>query len=170
MILRRWLPHPVGSLFLALVWLLLTGSYDLGALVIGLALGLLLPALLWRLWPGGVRLRRPQRLLWLMLVVLFDIVVANISVARLVLGRNAALRPQFMRMRSRLEEPLAITILANTISLTPGTVSVQVEPDGRTLVIHGLDVDDPAKVLATIRRRYEAPLLESFSCSPSPSS
>jgi multicomponent K+:H+ antiporter subunit E len=166
----RWLPHPIGSLFLALVWVLLTGGYDLAGVVVGLFLGFLVPVLLWRIWPAGVRVRRPHLMLWLLLVVLYDIVVANIAVARLVLGRNSALRPRVMRLHSRLDEPLAITILANSISLTPGTVSVEIEADGRTLVIHGLDVADPDETLATIRQRYEAPLLESFPCSASPSS
>lgn len=167
---ERWLPHPIGSLLLALVWVLLSGGYDVAGVVVGLLLGVLVPALLWRIWPAGVRMRRPHVMLWLLLVVLYDIVVANVAVAHLVLGRNANLRPRVMRLHSRLDEPLAITILANSISLTPGTVSVEIEPDGRTLVIHGLDIEDPDETLETIRQRYEAPLLESFPCSASPSS
>lgn len=167
---ERWLPHPVTSLLLALVWVLLTGSYDIGGVVVGLVVGYLLPMMLWRLWPKGAPIRKPHRLAMFILVVLYDVVVANISVARRVLGRNASLRPGTLRLHSRLEDPLAITILANSISLTPGTVSVEVESDGRTLVIHGLDIDDPNQVLEEIRHRYERPLLESFPCSPSPSS
>ncbi len=170
MIRPRLLPHPGSTALLALVWVLLSGSYDAGGVVVGLVLGLLLPALLWRLWPAGAPIRKPHRLAMFILMVLYDVVVANIAVARRVLGRNADLRPGTLRLTLRLEDPLAITILANCVSLTPGTVSVEVEGDGRTLVIHGLDIDDPNQVLEEIRHRYERPLLESFPCSASHSS
>jgi multicomponent K+:H+ antiporter subunit E len=57
-------------------------------------------------------------------------------------------------------------MLASIISLTPGTVSADLSDDRKTLLVHGLDVDDEAVLVEQIKRRYEAPLLEVFACSP----
>ncbi len=58
----------------------------------------------------------------------------------------------------------ALTALASTISLTPGTVSVELAPDREHILIHALDVDDEAALVRTIKERYEAPIKEIFQC------
>ena len=65
-------------------------------------------------------------------------------------------------MPLRLRSDLAISLLANTISLTPGTVSTFVSADRRSLVIHTLHTTSPEKLIADIRERYEQPLLEAL--------
>jgi multicomponent K+:H+ antiporter subunit E len=60
----------------------------------------------------------------------------------------------------RLKTEVAISLLANTISLTPGTVSTYLSADRRCLIIHSLHTLDPDEVLDTIRQRYETPLKE----------
>ncbi|TVP55306.1 MAG: cation:proton antiporter, partial [Halomonadaceae bacterium] len=59
-----------------------------------------------------------------------------------------------------LTDEFAITMLASTISLTPGTVSAGLSPDRQTLLIHALHEPDPAALIAHIRSRYETPLKE----------
>jgi multicomponent K+:H+ antiporter subunit E len=98
-----------------------------------------------------------------LLRVIRDIVTASFQVAALILsGRRP--RPRFVCYPLELEHPLAISILASTISLTPGTVSADVSDDQRTLLIHALDADSDQQVIDTIRERYEQPLLEMFPC------
>jgi multicomponent K+:H+ antiporter subunit E len=63
-----------------------------------------------------------------------------------------------------LREDFSITLLASTVSLTPGTVSADVSADRGTLLIHALDVADEAALIAQIKQRYEAPLKEIFEC------
>ena len=110
------------------------------------------------------RIRNLPRLLGFVVVVLYDIVVANVSVAIKVLGPLRSIRPGFVELPLELEDDFAIALLASTISLTPGTVSADVSPDRRTLLIHGLDVDDAAALVAEIKQRYERPLKEIFEC------
>jgi multicomponent K+:H+ antiporter subunit E len=93
-------------------------------------------------------------------IVLYDILVASIAVARLIIGRQEALQPAFIVMPLLLRSELAISLLANTISLTPGTVSAYLSADRRCLVVHSLHTTDPDELLETIRERYEAPLKE----------
>jgi multicomponent K+:H+ antiporter subunit E len=95
-------------------------------------------------------------------VVLLDIFLANLVVAMRILGRPQNLQPAFIEMPLVLQTDLAISLLANTICLTPGTVSASLSPDRRTLLVHALDAPDPDAVLDEIRTRYEAPLKAVF--------
>ncbi len=104
------------------------------------------------------------KLVRFVLVVHWDIITANVVVARLILGSPRKLRPAFVELPLELTDDFAITLLASTISLTPGTVSADVSEDRRTLLIHALDMDDEAELVAQIKQRYERPLKEIFEC------
>ncbi|MHB8788377.1 MAG: Na+/H+ antiporter subunit E [Desulfobulbaceae bacterium] len=162
--MKRWLPQPLFSLFLWLVWLLLNNSVAPGQLLLGAILALALPLFTVRFWPDRPRLRKPLMLMRYIAVLFWDIILANLTVARLILGPTARLRPAFIRLPLELRNEFAIVVLANTISLTPGTVSSDLSPDRRTLLIHALDVEDPAQAIARIKQRYEKPLQEIFEC------
>jgi len=87
--------------------------------------------------------------------------VASISFARLILsGREP--KPILVSYPLELTHPLAISILASTISLTPGTVSADVSDDRTLLLIHALDAESDDEVINAIRTRYEARLKEMF--------
>lgn len=157
---RRLLPHPILSGILVVIWLLLVNQLSFGHLLLGLLLGWAVPLYTARFWPDNVAVRRPLLLARFVGVVLYDILVANVAVARLILGRQERLQPAFLVLPLRLETDVAISMLANTISLTPGTVSTFLSADRRCLIIHSLHTTDPKQVLETIRQRYETPLKE----------
>jgi len=162
--MNRWLPQPLFSLLLWLVWLLLNNTVASGHLLLGAMLALVLPLFTSRFWPDRPRIRKPLRLLCYIAVLLWDIIIANLAVARLILGPSARLRPAFLHLPLELRNEFAIVMLANTISLTPGTVSSDLSADRRTLLIHALDVEDPEQAIARIKQRYERPLQEIFEC------
>nr|WP_298169586.1 Na+/H+ antiporter subunit E [uncultured Pseudomonas sp.] len=162
----RWLPQPLLSLCLLLVWMLLVDSSSLGQWLLGALLGWLIPLLTQLFWITPPRVYRPGKLCLFLLRVLGDIVVANLQVAKLILGPVDRLRPAFVEVPMLLEDDLALTMLASVISLTPGTVSADLSDDRKTLLVHSLDVADEAALVAEIKSRYEAPLLEVFTCSP----
>ena len=161
--MHRWLPHPRLSVFVALIWLALVNEISVGAIVMGLVLGLLMPILTAPFWPDAPRLRRPLMLLEYAGVVVWDIVLANLQVARLILRvPNDQLRSRYVTVPLALTTPEAITVLAGTITMTPGTLSAELSADGRALLVHGLDVPDADALVAEIKTRYEARLLEIF--------
>lgn len=166
MMARRGLPHPLLSLCLLLVWLLLVNDFSLGQWLLGALLGWLIPLVSQAFWITAPRIHQPLKLLPFFLRVLGDIVIANLQMAKLILGPSAKLRPAFVEIPVLLEDELALTILASVISLTPGTVSADLSDDRRTLLVHSLDVADEAALVQEIKTRYEAPLLEVFACSP----
>jgi len=158
--MSRLLPHPLLSAILLVIWLLLANELSAGQILLGTVLGWAVPLYTARFWPEQVVVRRPLLLLRFTAVVLYDILVANVAVARLILGRQESLQPAFVVMPLALRSELAISLLANTISLTPGTVSAFLSADRRCLVVHSLHTTDPEELLATMRERYETPLKE----------
>lgn len=161
---NRWLPHPVLSVLLLLVWLLLFNTVSVGHILLGSFFALGLPLLNRQFWPEAPKVGHWLRLVQFVVTVLFDIVIANLAVARLVLGSNSRLHPAVVRVPMDLDNSFAVTLLASTVSLTPGTVSAEISEDCRTLEVHCLDLEDAEGLVRTIKERYEAPLKEIFSC------
>nr|WP_320011767.1 Na+/H+ antiporter subunit E [uncultured Desulfobulbus sp.] len=162
--MKKFFPQPLMSLCLLVLWLLLAESVAPGHLLLGGLFAFLLPLFTCRFWPNPPRMRRPLLLVPYLLVLLWDIIWANLIVARLILGPADRLRPAFIRLPLELEQEMAIVMLAHTISLTPGTVSIDLSVDRRSLLIHALDVEDEAELIRTIKKRYEQPLKEIFAC------
>jgi multicomponent K+:H+ antiporter subunit E len=96
----------------------------------------------------------------LIAVVLKDIVVANLQVARLILGRQENLSPGFVTVPLRVRDPRAVSCLAAIVTMTPGTVSAELSDDRTWLYVHALDLRDAEALVTLIRERYEQPLLE----------
>jgi multicomponent K+:H+ antiporter subunit E len=160
--MTRLLPHPVLTPILTGLWLLLANSIAPGQIFLGLLLGWAIPVLTIRFWPEAVTIRKPFTLLRYVGILLLDIVVANFTVARLVLGNPHRLKPLFVKLPLDLTTDLAISLLANSITLTPGTVSARLSADRRYLLVHALNETDPDALIATIKQRYENPLKEIF--------
>jgi len=162
--LTRWLVHPIASFFVLVVWLALHSSLAPLHLISGALLALLIPLLLNRALDDPVRIRRPGVALRLAAVVLWDIVVANLAVARRVLGPLARLKPGFIEVPLDLAQPDAVALLASIIAITPGTVVADIDDERTRILVHVLDLNDPAQLIAEIKHRYERPLREIFGC------
>lgn len=162
----RGLPHPLLSLLLTVIWLMLVNTLSFGHLLLGAFLGWAIPLLCRDLLIEVPRVRRPLQLGLFVLKVFGDILVANLAVAKLVLGPKERLNPAFVEVPMAIEDGFVLAVLTSIISLTPGTVSADLSADRRTLLLHALDAPDPGQLAAEVKRRYEAPLLEIFQCSP----
>ena len=160
--MRRWLPAPLLSATLFIVWLLLANTLDPAHLVLGALLAIVVPWFTEELRPERPRIRKPLLVARLGLTVLWDIVLSNVEVARRILGPESAIRPRFVWIPLALTDPHAILALAGIITMTPGTLSADLSPDGSHLLVHAFNVDDEAALIAQIKARYEAPLKEIF--------
>lgn len=156
------LPHPILTLVLWFIWLLLNNTLAPGHVVLGLILALMIPMLTTAFWPEKIRLSNPWVLFKFFGVVIWDILVANIIVAKLIIGPNHHLKPGFIFIDLDIQHPLGISILANTISLTPGTVSCDVSEDRKQLKVHALHLESKTETIQHIKQRYEAPLIKVF--------
>lgn len=162
---KTWLSHPWLSALLALSWLLLTHSLAPVHLLSAALIGLIVPRLLHEALPPAPRIRALPALR-LMGVVLWDIVLSNITVARLVMGRMDRPQPAWVPVPLDLQHPTAIALFASIITTTPGTVSCTVDEPGRLIWVHALDCSDPAQAAADMKARYEAPLRDIFETGP----
>lgn len=162
--MKRLLPHPLLSLILLVVWLLLNNSIAPGQLLLAAILAIVIPLLTAPLQMPHPKLRKPLLAARYLLMLMWDVVWCNVEVAIQVLGPLRKLNPGFIAIPLDTDEPLTITLLASSISLTPGTVSVEVSIDRRHLYVHVLNLSDEAKTIATIKQRYEQPLKEMFGC------
>ena len=162
-ILNRVFPHPQLTAFLTLCWLLLVNKVTPGNLLLGVVLGNAIPGITQPFWPNRPRVKRPFKAAAYILLVIWDICLANVTVARIVLfKRNRDIQSRWIAIPLELRSPEAITILAGTITMTPGTVAAMLSADARNLLVHCLDAPDPDAVRDEIKQRYERRLMEIF--------
>jgi multicomponent K+:H+ antiporter subunit E len=159
---KRLLPAPLLSALLFVVWLLLAQTLDPAHILLAALLAVVVPRFTERLRPERPRIRRPLVIARLAGAVLWDIVLSNIEVARRILGPESAITPRFVWVPLELTDPHAILSLAGIITMTPGTLSAELSPDRRHLLVHAFNVDDEAALVAQIKARYETPLKEIY--------
>ena len=155
-------PSVPQSITVFIFWVLMAEDYSLGTLLMALLLALLMPQISARLEREFAQIGNASALIPLAFKLAWDVVVANITVARQVLGPERKLRSAFIWVPLELTNIHGISALTSVITLTPGTVSAELSEDRRHLLVHFLDVDDPEAVVAGITQRYEAPLRKVF--------
>jgi len=171
----KWLPAPILSLLLFFVWLLLNNSVSVGHIVLAATLAIVIPLATSPFSTKQPLIVKPRLAFRHLMLVLYDIITANVQVAILILGPTKKLTPGFVKVPLDLTHSMPITILASTVSLTPGTVSAEIYPcsesfiegkesEQRFLLIHVLDLKDEQALIKTIKQRYETPLKEIFQC------
>lgn len=164
-LMRALLPAPLISALLFVAWLMLSQSASAGNLLLAALFALVIPWFSERFRPERPRLKAWGTVVRLGLVVLRDIVMSNIDVARRVLGPDAAIRSRFVWVPLAIRDPHGIVALAGIITMTPGTLSAELTEDRRFLLVHALHCPDAAAesaLVADIQARYEAPLREIF--------
>ncbi len=162
--MSRLFPHPALSVAIFLVWLALNNTASAGHLVLATILAIFLPIVTQQFWPertGKLKLITASRLL---VVVLWDILLASLDVARLIIGPLGKIKPAFVEIPLDMQDPFVGTILASIVSLTPGTVSIDIDRSRWVLQVHALNVDNTDALIQSIKTRYEQPLKEIFSC------
>lgn len=161
--MRRLFPHPVLSLLLVLTWFLLVNKLAVGSLVMALILATLIPLATHAYWPHQPRINSLPLLAAYVALVVWDVIIANIQVAKIVLFKpRDQIKSAFITVPTTLKSPEAIALLAGTITMTPGTVTADMNADGTALLIHSLHAPDPDAIRDEIKSRYEARLIRIF--------
>lgn len=149
---------------LALVWAGISGNFSglnllFGGLMGGAAVFLLRDAL-----AGPAASRRLRRVLSLSLLFIWELMVSAVRVAAVVIRPNMtkAVRPAIVAVPISLKSDAEITLLANLITLTPGTLTVDVSPDKSVLYVHALDMADRDALIADIANGFEKKVREAF--------
>jgi multicomponent K+:H+ antiporter subunit E len=159
---RRWLAHPLLSALLALLFVLMYQSLSPAVVLWAIGLGVLIPWLAHPFLAPGSRVHAAGTALHLALIVLWDILVSNLTVARIVLSPWSRPQPAWVPVPLALRHEGAITLFATIITNTPGTVSCIVDEERRLILVHALDCSDVAEAAAQMKQRYEQPLQRIF--------
>jgi multicomponent Na+:H+ antiporter subunit E len=161
---------------LALVWMALQRSFTLADFIVGFAFGFVIIALSQRaLIEQAADLatarrtldltsypRRAWRLLSFVGFALWSIVKANIEVARIVVRPRLDIKPGIIAIPLDVRSEAGITVLANLITLTPGTVTLDVSSDRRTAYVHCIDIKDADAIRDDIKQNFERRVMELF--------
>jgi multicomponent K+:H+ antiporter subunit E len=162
--MKRLFPFPALSGLLFVAWFVIAADYSASHLVLAALLAVAIPILVRPVTQRGAHVHRWSVALKLVFIVLWDIVVANVTVARMVLGRVSRLKPGFVPVPVDTDNVHVMTLFASIITMTPGTVSCEVDAERRVILVHALDVDDIEQAARDMKARYEAPLKEIFRC------
>jgi multicomponent Na+:H+ antiporter subunit E len=152
--------HLAWNTWLAVLWCLLWEQFTLGFFVTGFLLGAATLYVTRDLIQFVDVHYKPLVIARLTFVFLYELIVANVQVAWLIVRPRMRLTPAMFRLPIELKSDVLITALANMISLTPGTLTVDVAEDRQTLLIHCLNTNDVEKVKRYIKEKFEKRLLE----------
>jgi multicomponent Na+:H+ antiporter subunit E len=148
---------------LALAWVALTGDVSPGSVLFGLILGGVAIGVAAPLGPYPLFAQvRPFKAASLLLYLLGQIVVANLKVAAAVLGPRRLLRPALVAVPLDVERDDQIAVLSNMISLTPGTLSLDVSEDRKTLFVHAMSASSPDDLRREIKQGFERRVREAL--------
>lgn len=160
--MRTWLPYPLLSIALLLIWLLLNQSVAPGTVLIGTILATGLGWVTLKLSPVRPRPRRVLLMLRFCLAVALDVIRSNLAVIGVILrGRRRPPRSGFLSVDLDLEDENALAVLACVMTATPGTAWLEYDRGRKSLLFHVLDMESGDVWLDTVKR-YEADLKEIF--------
>ncbi len=150
------------NILLALVWGAVTGSFSLLNLIFGFVISAIALWIIREQFHTGAYIRRAWRITSLILVFLKDLTVSALRVAVIVLSPRHRYQPGFIAFPLTTDRDAEISLLANMITLTPGTLSVDVSDDKSTLFIHCLDVPDTEALKRDIADGFERKIMEAM--------
>lgn len=160
--LQQLFPHPLLSIILIFSWLILMHSLAFVHLLSAATLGIVLPKITqFFIQPAEEKVNwlAAFKLFW---VVIYDIIIANIQVSKLILGPHDRLHPKWIRVPLETNHPKINTLLALIVTTTPGTVSAGLDDERGDMLVHALDSLDPNSLIDEIKTRYEQPLMRIF--------
>ncbi|MDW8098160.1 MAG: Na+/H+ antiporter subunit E [Anaerolineae bacterium] len=149
------------NLLLALAWVALTGRFNVINFVFGFLLGYVALWLAQRVLGPSSYFGKAYRSVGFLLFFLWEVFKANLQVAYIVFNPRYRLRPGVIAVPLDARTDAEITLLANLITMTPGTLSIDVSADRKVLYVHTLDMgDDPDRFRREIKEGFERRLLE----------
>jgi len=150
------------NVLLALAWGAVSGSFAALNLVFGFLLGTGALYLIREQVGTSAYFRRIGQFVSLAALFVYELVLSAWRVAKIVLRPKIQLQPGIIAYPLSVERNFEITMLANLITLTPGTLSVEVSDDCKILYIHCIDVPDPQETIHDIKNGFERKILEAF--------
>ncbi|AVR44520.1 Na+/H+ antiporter subunit E [Christiangramia fulva] len=150
----------LSNIFLTFVWVALTGDFSFENYVFGFFLSF---HILWLITMGRNRSKYfiiVPKLILLLVFFLYELVKANLEVAYEVITPKLNMTPGIIMVPLDVQSNMGITLLANMISLTPGTLSIDVSNDRKVLFVHAMYIKDRDQFIYSIKNGFERRILE----------
>ncbi|MGP4071442.1 Na+/H+ antiporter subunit E [Piscibacillus sp. B03] len=148
------------NILIAALWMFLWESYDFQSFFTGYLVGMALLFFLRRFVPDAYYLERVWKIITLILLFIKELVLSTWSVVKLAYKPKLKVEPGIFALPTDLKSNWEITLLANLISLTPGTLSVAVSDDYTTIYIHAMDMPDVEEEINDIKNTFERAIME----------
>ncbi|MGO4694394.1 Na+/H+ antiporter subunit E [Paenibacillus sp. 2TAB26] len=148
------------NLIISFVWMFLHNDWSAPRFIVGYIIGILFIGLLSRFWPHDFYMKRVWAILKLLVLFIKELFVSSFVVIGLIIRPKLAIRPGIFALQTELKTDWEITVLSCLICLTPGTLTLDVSKDGRTLYIHAMDMDDAELLSQQIKDSFEKAIME----------
>lgn len=150
----------LSNLLLSFIWVALTGTFTLEYFIFGFMLSYVIMWVITTKRREDQYFKRGPKLVAFIFFFLYELVKANIQVAYDVITPRYYMKPGIIRIPLTAKTDLEITLLANLITLTPGTLSLDVSDDKKVLYVHAMYVEDKDAFISSIKNGFEKKLLE----------
>ncbi len=144
---------------IATIWIFLHGSATPGHFFVGLIMAAFIIRFLKKSYYQDRAFFRIGSYFRYLRSFIWELFIANFQVLKIVLSPRLSIRPGIIPYKTMCKTPLGVTMLANSITLTPGTLSIDVSEDHETIFVHTLDIDHPDEVAESIREGLERPIV-----------
>lgn len=148
------------NLVIAFIWMFLYSDFSPNRFILGYLVGIACIGLLSRFWPHGFYLRKLWAIIKLLVLFMKELLISSVTVLLQIVQPRLSIRPGIFAYETKLTTDWEISILSCLICLTPGTLTLDVSHDGRTLYIHAMDIEDAALVSEQIRGTFEKAIQE----------
>lgn len=148
------------NVFLAFIWMFLQNEYNGSTFLVGYFFGCLIILGFRRFFGSRFYILRVLAVISLLYIFMRELILSNISVLKVVLKPKLDMKPGIFALETDLTKDWEITILANLITLTPGTLVVDVSQDNKTLYIHAMDIGDVDEAIQDIKGTFEKAIME----------
>lgn len=147
------------NILLMLMWVFLTGSYEVSSFSFGFLIGFIIMWIIGSHKGSNKYVKILPRIVGFIFYFIYEVIVANIQVAYEVMTPNLYVKPGIIKIPLDVETNTEISILANLITLTPGTLSIDVSDDKKVLYVHSMYVTDRDKFVHDIKNGFERRIL-----------
>ena len=147
------------NILLMLMWVFLTGSYEVSSFTVGFLIGFVIMWIIGSQQGSNKYVKILPRIISFIFYFLYAVIVANLQVAYEVMTPNLYVTPGIIKIPLDVETDVEISLLANLITLTPGTLSIDVSDDKKVLYVHTMYVDDKEKFIRDIKDGFEKRIL-----------
>ena len=148
------------NLFIAFLWMFFYNTWTPSMFVLGYAIGILLLFAMQRFLRTEIYLKKVVAIIRLLLIFARELILSCFTVLKAVIRPKINIRPGIIAVPTHLKSNWEITLLACLITLTPGTLTLEISPEGDVLYVHAMDAYDAEEIIHQIQNTFESAIME----------